>query len=372
LLSESIWLPPGISWEQLERENYAQCSHLIYPVFFAVILIGIRGLIVRLIFKPLGHTRVGLRPLPPLHQTTETPRQLYRDRINKKRLIKLDKFCETGWRWLLYLSAHLGGLYCLYDKPWLWNTAHCWYSYPYHPIDNRVWWYYMLELSLYWCLFITQFSDIKRKDFWQMFVHHIATIFLLMFSWTNHMHRMGSLVLLLHDFSDHWLELAKLVIYAGFESVGNVVFVIFAVTWLYTRLSILPTVIIYSTVYEAAQIVPMFPVYYIFNFLMTTLQILHVVWTYYILKIAYKSLVSGVLEDSRSEDGTDADDELEDQDDQQDLQEPLQQRKPFTKIEDDRHDDDVISSGSDDDSDFEEPEDDEESDEDSSDRGESD
>jgi len=36
------------------------------------------------------------------------------------------------------------------------------------------------------------------------------------------------------------------------------------------------------------QIVPMFPVYYIFNFLLSVLQILHIIWTYYIVKIAYK------------------------------------------------------------------------------------
>ena len=30
-------------------------------------------------------------------------------------------------------------------------------------LDLKIWWYYMLELSLYWCLFFTQFSDLKRK-----------------------------------------------------------------------------------------------------------------------------------------------------------------------------------------------------------------
>ena len=50
-----------------------------------------------------------------------------------------------------------------------------------------------------------------------MFIHHIATLSLLILSWTNHMHRMGSLVLLVHDFADHWMELAKLARYANFK-----------------------------------------------------------------------------------------------------------------------------------------------------------
>jgi len=41
------------------------------------------------------------------------------------------------------------------------------------------------------------------------------------------------------------------------------------------------------------QIVQMFPAYYIFNILLSVLLVLHVIWTYYILKIVYKALGSG-------------------------------------------------------------------------------
>ena len=48
-----------------------------------------------------------------------------------------------------------------------------------------------------------------------------------------------------------------------------------------------------STTIEAPQIVEMFPAYYIFNALLSTLLILHVVWTYFILKIVYKGIYTG-------------------------------------------------------------------------------
>ena len=67
----------------------------------------------------------------------------------------------------------------LWDRPWVWNTAHCWYNYPFHPLgmsyaivlyihnyiceDPAVWWHYMLEMAFYWSLFFTQFFDVKRK-----------------------------------------------------------------------------------------------------------------------------------------------------------------------------------------------------------------
>ena len=58
----------------------------------------------------------------------------------------------------------------------------------------------------------------------------------------------------------------------------------------------------------------MFPVYYIFNFLMTTLLMLHTMWFYFIIKVALKVMMnSGVAEDARSEsdDSDDIDNETE-------------------------------------------------------------
>ena len=63
------------------------------------------------------------------------------------------------------------------------------YDYPHHDIEPSVWWYYMIELSFYWSLSISQFTDVRRKDFVEMFIHHITTIALLSFSWTCNLTR---------------------------------------------------------------------------------------------------------------------------------------------------------------------------------------
>ena len=48
----------------------------------------------------------------------------------------LDKFSETGWRWLFYLLLHVISLARLFDKPWLGDTMLCWHSYPFHPVGR--------------------------------------------------------------------------------------------------------------------------------------------------------------------------------------------------------------------------------------------
>ena len=39
-LSEEVWLPPGIRWEELEGEEFAQFHHLLFPFIFSILFIG--------------------------------------------------------------------------------------------------------------------------------------------------------------------------------------------------------------------------------------------------------------------------------------------------------------------------------------------
>ena len=86
---------------------------------------------------------------------------------------KLDKFAETGWRWVFYTSIFTFSLVTLSKKTWFWNILDCWLDFPHHQMDNDVWWMYMLELSFYWGLFFTQVRIsnpltllVKSINFW--------------------------------------------------------------------------------------------------------------------------------------------------------------------------------------------------------------
>ena len=112
---------------------------------------------------------------------------------------KMKKFQESLWRFAFYLIMWIYGLNVLYDKSWFWETKNCWIDYPKQYVTEDIYWYYTIELGFYFSLLVTQFFDIKRKDFFQMFLHHVVTISLIMFSYMANFVRVGTLVLVVHD-----------------------------------------------------------------------------------------------------------------------------------------------------------------------------
>lgn len=341
--NDEFWLPPNVTWEVFNKNRdpnvqYASSSDLFWPLPLALVIIVIRYLIENAVFRPLGR-KLGVKEVRRKHPGTNdilekafqliqasaknsdfqqeeilrlskqlqmTERRIERW-LRQRALIgkpsQLDKFAETGWRWLYYTSIFVWGIKSLWSKTWLWNIRDCWYNYPYHYIDSDVWWWYMAELAFYWGLLITQFIDVKRKDFWVMFVHHAATIALMSFSWTCNFFKVGTLVLIIHDIADIFLESAKLCKYGGAKKVSEVLFASFAASWFITRLGIFPTWIIYSVTVEAPQLLQYFPAYFVFNGLLSLLLLLNILWAYYICKVAYTAFTTSetIANDIRSD-----------------------------------------------------------------------
>ncbi|XP_055330577.1 ceramide synthase 6-like [Paramacrobiotus metropolitanus] len=344
LWPEWFWLPEGYNWtvfSSTREQNYPDFHWIYFPIPLSLLVFGVRIVFEKYVCSPIGRS-IGIsdrRPRAPLDNPvleavfrkkkrippTEviqdlskrvdlTSRQVerwFRQRKAADSQSQLQKFNETGWRFFYYTSAMLYGFWVLYDKPWFYETKQCWLGYPYHPIDNDVFWYYMIPMSFYWSLLISQFFDVKRKDFWQMFAHHVTTILLLVLSWVDNLTRVGTLVLLIHDVADVFLEAAKLARYANRPRLCDALFGVFAIVWIVTRLVIYPYAVVYSAAFEGCQSVGFcFPAYWVFNSLLIMLQVLHFIWTWYILRIAINSLRTGKTDDARSD--TDEDLELDD------------------------------------------------------------
>ncbi|XP_044071409.1 ceramide synthase 5 isoform X3 [Siniperca chuatsi] len=216
----------------------------------------------------------------------------------------------SRWRFIFYLCIFIYGFRFLWQSPWMWDTRHCWYGYPYQVMTPGLYHYYVTELAFYWALMFSQFIDIKRKDFLIMFIHHLATVSLISFSYVNNMARVGSLVMCVHDASDFLLEAAKLANYAKYQRLCDFLFIVFSVAFFITRLVIYPIWVLNSTMFESWAIVGPYPSWWLFNFLLLVLQVLHIIWFYLIGCIAVKAMLRGkVCNDVRSDIESSSDEE---------------------------------------------------------------
>ena len=74
--------------------------------------------------------------------------------------------------------------------------------------------------------------------------------------------------------------------YLNNQKAADFMFNLFALSWIVSRIVLLPYRIIYYSSYVALDLVPMFSAYYIFNGLLIALQTLHIIWTYFIIRMA--------------------------------------------------------------------------------------
>ncbi|KAG5286349.1 hypothetical protein AALO_G00013850 [Alosa alosa] len=345
LWKQEYWLPPGISWEDMRKMERTHCPLprdllLSLPIAFA--FIGLRYIFERCVAVPFSRylgvrdrIRVPVLPSPKLeafyiqHRPQEpsqsemitlakqsgfTKKQVevwFRHRRHLDRPSSTTKFCEACWRFVFYMVLFSFGLLSLVNAPWFWDQRECWKAYPLQPVEQAHFWYYLIELGFYWSLLLCVSVDVKRKDFKEQIVHHIATIFLLGFSYCSNYIRVGTLVMLVHDSSDFLLESAKMFNYAGWKKTCDSLFVIFAVVFLVTRLVVFPSKIIHTTLILSMEVFQPFMGYYFFNVLLLVLQALHIFWAWLILRMVYKFLFLGKLDkDERSDD-----DSLEDEED---------------------------------------------------------
>jgi len=349
--NDDFWLPPNITWQDIKSDssskiNYANFDHLyVYPWILVVCIFIHRYLLEGCFFRYIGR-RFGIKGHPnfknslqldkktekefkaikkwdqkqilKLSQKLDVPerkvQQLLRQRQILSRPSQLDKFAESGWRWTSYTFLFLYGATVLSNKTWLWKVVDCWVNYPHHNLENDIWWYYMLELSLNLSLAISiLIFDIRRKDFFMMLFHHLMTVLLISLSWTLNFFKVGTLVMLCHDAADVWLESAKMCRYAGYRKASEILFAFFALSWIVLRLGYYPTIVLHSITVEAPQIVQYFGAYHIFMIMLSLLLVLNIQWSYFIMKVAYVALYTPKgVEDARSDsDSDDVDDQFQ-------------------------------------------------------------
>ncbi|MCL7022596.1 hypothetical protein MKW94_019223 [Papaver nudicaule] len=299
-----------IDWE---KESYPAYQDFVALPFSALFFPSVRFILDRFVFEKLGRRHI----LGPGCQKIDIEKDDRRKKVNK--------FKESAWKLIYYLSAELLALIVTHDEPWFTNTHNFWVGpanqiWPDLQLKTKLKGLYMYTGGFYiYSIFALLFWETRRSDFGVSMGHHVATVILIVLSYILRFARVGSVVLALHDASDVFLEVAKMSKYSGFNKMANYSFILFALSWFILRLYIYPFRILWSTSYEVLQTFdhekhrvegPIY--YYLFNSLLYCLLVFHIYWGVLICRMAVKQWKARgrVSDDVRSD--SEGEDEHED------------------------------------------------------------
>ncbi|XP_004509575.1 ASC1-like protein isoform X1 [Cicer arietinum] len=283
--------------------------------FFALFFPSIRFLLDRFLFEKVARRMIFGKGDTMLDYQTDDRRK------------RINKFKESAWKCIYYLSAEVLALSVTYDEPWFTNTRYFWVGpgsqlWPDQKIKLKLKALYMYAAGFYsYSIFALIFWETRRSDFGVSMSHHVATVILIVLSYICRFGRVGSVVLAIHDASDVFLEIGKMSKYSGAERTASTAFILFVLSWIILRLIYYPFWILWSTSYEVLLTLdkekhqvdgPLY--YYMFNSLLYCLLVLHIYWWVLIYRMLVKQIQArGKLsEDVRSDSDSESEDEHQD------------------------------------------------------------
>jgi len=153
--------------------------------------------------------------------------------INKKKA-KI-RFAEQAWILLYPTMCWSTGMYIMYHSDYWLDLRALWRDWPTREMDGLSKWYYLVQFAFWLQQIVVVNIEERRKDYAQMFTHHVVTCALIFCSYGYHMSKVGTVILCLMDLVDIILPAAKLLKYLHFQLSCDIMFGVFMVTWFITR-----------------------------------------------------------------------------------------------------------------------------------------
>jgi hypothetical protein len=178
------------------------------------------------------------------------------------------KFSESIWKTLFYVTSFSWGfgLVAVRNFVWMYDYDAVFRdvpaSYASGSVDTDLRFFYIFQIGFYThSIYAHLLIETRRKDFWQMLIHHVATFMLVSISFTTRFLEIGTLIVALHDFSDILFEIAKLYVYMKNDFMANVWFALWVLSWIVLRLMYYPYWIVRGSVYESVGHLGHYPHY---------------------------------------------------------------------------------------------------------------
>ncbi|EYU28921.1 hypothetical protein MIMGU_mgv1a0266591mg, partial [Erythranthe guttata] len=208
---------------------------------------------------------------------------------------KIEKFKESAWKCVYFLSAEFFALAVTYNEPWFTKTRYFWegpedQAWPDQKYKLKLKGLYMYTGGFYtYSIFALLFWETKRSDFGVSMGHHVASSLLIVLS---------------------YIYSGKMSKYSGAEAIASCSFILFVFFFTLLRLVYYPFWILWSTSYEVIEYLdkekhkldgPLY--YYIFNSLLYSLLVLHIYWWVLMLRMLANQIRAGgqVSDDVRSD-----------------------------------------------------------------------
>lgn len=233
------------------------------------------------------------------------------------------RFSEQCWAALAPILSFAYSFYIYINSEYRYDLDYVYLNWPHNKLSPSMKIYYLLEAAYWFQQIFVLHVEKRRKDHYQMFTHHILTCSLIMGSYYYHFTRIGNVILLLMDPVDFFLSFAKTLRYVGYLKACDICFILFLVSWVVLRHGFYNYVFYHTWtkaailtkdsqcrpgVYENTCWTP--TVFNVFYELLGGLQVLQIIWLYFIIKVAIKVITGSGAEDVRS-DSEDSESELE-------------------------------------------------------------
>mmetsp|Transcript_4972 Transcript_4972/g.10893 ORF Transcript_4972/g.10893 Transcript_4972/m.10893 type:complete len:320 (-) Transcript_4972:287-1246(-) len=184
------------------------------------------------------------------------------------------------------------------------DSKNCWSEgYPFQLISEEFRFYYCLATGYHASELLFQLAfERDRPDLAEMLLHHMTTLFLLVFSYMMNFARVGSLVLFVHDVSDVPTYLAKIFVDSKYKVMTFLCLLMMLASWGYLRLYVFPMYIINSTMFESVEVLRREDIigWYFFNGMLCILCVLHVYWYSMFIRMGYHYVVKGETKDMQA------------------------------------------------------------------------
>lgn len=227
----------------------------------------------------------------------------------------IQRFQEQSWSLLYYACSWIFGFYLYWNSEYFLSAEKLFEGWPHNHMSFAFKLYYLIQTGCWLQQIVVLNIEEKRKDYLQMFSHHIITSLLCIGSYISYFTRIGHNILLLMDIVDVILSLAKILKYSGFGRICDIIFICFMLLWIVLRHGIY-NYLVWVVATKATKIMDRdcskFPsgsneICYtqsqinFFIFLLIGLQIITIIWLLMILRVAFRVITGGSAEDVRSD-----------------------------------------------------------------------